>query len=170
MMLWRVAFFLFCFGAVITQPVFTARYYQWMLEHGAYRWDADSIAIPIGGNFVAWFAWAPVFTTLFLFAFWKLEKVPRLLAWDSAKRVKSIVASVVCFGCVYLVGQGIADAAAWRNWEEIAYCVWWIIVWLLVRAALLIPKKPNQTPEPTSPSVTDRAGARSAPAGAVAHL
>ncbi|HND62198.1 MAG TPA: hypothetical protein PLB90_12025 [Opitutaceae bacterium] len=31
-------------------------------------------------------------------------------------------------------------------------------------------KKPNQAPEPTPPSVTLRADARSAPAGAVAHL
>jgi hypothetical protein len=31
-------------------------------------------------------------------------------------------------------------------------------------------KGANQALEPTSPSVTDRAGARSAPAGAVAHL
>jgi hypothetical protein len=31
-------------------------------------------------------------------------------------------------------------------------------------------KGANQSPEPTSPSVTDRASARSAPAGAVAHL
>jgi hypothetical protein len=31
-------------------------------------------------------------------------------------------------------------------------------------------KGPNQTPEPTPPSVTDRADARSAPAGVVAHL
>jgi hypothetical protein len=31
-------------------------------------------------------------------------------------------------------------------------------------------RSPNQAPEPTSPSVTDRADARSAPAGAVAHL
>ncbi len=32
------------------------------------------------------------------------------------------------------------------------------------------PPLPNQTPEPTSLSVTDRAFARSAPASAVAHL
>ena len=31
-------------------------------------------------------------------------------------------------------------------------------------------KRPNQSPEPTSPSVTSRADARLAPAGAVAHL
>jgi hypothetical protein len=35
---------------------------------------------------------------------------------------------------------------------------------------LISQKRANQPPEPTSPSVTDRAGARSAPAGAVAHL
>jgi hypothetical protein len=31
-------------------------------------------------------------------------------------------------------------------------------------------RSPNQPPEPTSPAVTSRAGARLAPAGAVAHL
>jgi hypothetical protein len=31
-------------------------------------------------------------------------------------------------------------------------------------------KQPNQPPEPTPPSVTDRADARSAPAGGAAHL
>jgi hypothetical protein len=36
--------------------------------------------------------------------------------------------------------------------------------------AELRKKTPNQSLEPTSPSVTDRADARSAPAGAVAHL
>jgi hypothetical protein len=37
-------------------------------------------------------------------------------------------------------------------------------------APFVRPEKPNKAPEPTPPSVTDRAGARSAPAGVVAHL
>jgi hypothetical protein len=40
----------------------------------------------------------------------------------------------------------------------------------VVSSAIEIKKRPNQTPEPTPPLVTDRAGARSAPSGVVAHL
>jgi hypothetical protein len=39
-----------------------------------------------------------------------------------------------------------------------------------IRQSIFRVKRPNQSLEPTSPSVTDRADARSAPAAAVAHL
>ena len=43
-------------------------------------------------------------------------------------------------------------------------------LWLELRHAFPMQYRANKAPEPTSPSVTIRAGARLAPAAAVAHL
>ena len=144
MRLWRILLFLFCLGAVVTQPVFTSHYYTWMLERGAYRWDADSIGIPISENFSVWLWWAPPLTILFWMAFWRVESIPRFLAWDAKRRVKSILVSTVCFAAIYLVGLGIPDALRWENWAEIFSCLWWIVVWFMIRSAFLTPKVPRR--------------------------
>ena len=46
----------------------------------------------------------------------------------------------------------------------------WIMPIAMIADNFIRRKRANQSSEPTSPSVTDRADARSAPAGGVAHL
>jgi hypothetical protein len=60
-------------------------------------------------------------------------------------------------------------------WWGVHILSWYVLVGPFAAKILTGPdghaqKEPNQSLEPTSPSVTDRADARSAPAAAVAHL
>ncbi len=151
--LWRVAMFLFCLAAVIVQPAFTAQYFEWNLDHGAYPPHADSIAIPLAGNIILWIFWAPILSIVFWIAFWRLASVPRLLAWNSNKKWKSSLISLLCLGCVALMAEAAWEDIAWRNWIGLAYTLWWIGIWLLVRAALLTPKVQLWTEEIPPPAI-----------------
>jgi len=53
---------------VLVQPVFSAAHYMWNLDRGAYPPDADSIGIPIIGEWIAWFFLAPLAILLVVLA------------------------------------------------------------------------------------------------------
>lgn len=144
MKLWRISLFAFCGAAVLTQPHFTSSYYEWMLEHGAYRWDADSIAIPIAGNAFAWLLWGPASLVALFFVFRGRSSPFRLIAWDARKKRKSWLVSGLCVAASVELLREAWEAVDWGNYVEIFYSFWWIAVWLLVRAALLTAKEPNQ--------------------------
>lgn len=150
MKLWRFSLFLFASAAVLLQPTFTEHYYGWMLAHDAYPPHADSIGIPISANMSFWIVWAPVAATGFFFAFRKLQAPFRVFVWDESRKLKCWIVTLFCLTLVVLLVLEILDAIAWGNYIEIGYSLWWIIIWVLVRAALLTKKEPDQSPEPAS--------------------
>lgn len=143
MKLWRVLLFLFCLGAILTQPWFTSHYYSWMLEQNAYPPDADSIAIPIMANLMAWIVWGPALGTGLFFVFRKLKPPFRIFVWDEEKKLKSWLISIGCLIPIALLVYEAMRSVPWKNHVEIGYSIWWISVWLLIRAALLTEKEPK---------------------------
>ena len=170
MKLWRVSLFLFCLAAVLTQPKFTSHYYSWMLEQGAYRWDADSIAIPIMSNFMAWIIWGPVSGIGLFFVFRKLKAPFRVFVWDEEKKLRTWLISIGCLVPIVMLVDEAMWAMPWKNYVEIGYSMWWIAVWLLIRASLLTKRESNQTLRPTPESVTSPVGAGAAPLPSVTDL
>lgn len=115
-----------------------------MLAHGAYRPEADSVAIPILNSMVAWLFWGPILSVWFFVVFRRLRPPFRMLAWDRKRSWKSWLVSVGCSFPVLLLMYEVFDAVAWKNYVEILYTGWWVVVWLLVRAALLTEKEASR--------------------------
>lgn len=136
----------FCLLAIVVHPLLTSWYYNFMLDHGAYRTDADSIAIPIAGNFFAWVIWAPILGTICWLVFRRFQPPLRLLTWDGRMRWKSALVSVACAAAVVVSAMPIRDAVRWRNWTEVVYSMWWVAFWFVLRAAALT-QSPNKSPE-----------------------
>jgi len=143
---WRYLWLAFCLLAIAVHPLLTSAYYSFMLDHGAYRPEADSIAIPIAGNFFAWVIWAPILATICWLVFRRFQPPLHMLAWDHRQRWKSVVSTVVCLAAVVVSAMPIPDAIRWRNWAEVLYSVWWVALWLILRAAAL-SQSPNNSPE-----------------------
>lgn len=158
MKLWRVSLFLVGVAAVLTQPSFTSRYYEWMLAHGAYRADAAArIAILTVGNLFAWLFWGPPFCVALFFVFRGLPAPLRLAAWDSSRKTKSWLVTIGCVAAVTVLLRQTWNAIAWKNYFEAGYCCWWIAVWSLVRAALL-SRKTGDAGDSSAPPKADPIG------------
>ena len=131
----------FCYVTVAIFPALSYRYYHWMADRGAYPPEADSIAIPIAGEFVAWMLWAPCFGVALTLLFLGHAPPYRFLAWDASRQVKSVVVTGLCLFCATGVVLNMPHAWSWGNYAEVAYGFWWVVFWLIVRSAWLSPRR-----------------------------
>lgn len=128
---------IFCMAVIWSQPVFTYAYYHHMRDSGAYRWDADSVAMPIFSNGILWCVWGPL-SLLFLARRFRSAVPPlRLFEWNGARPVFSFLISVGAAALIFLLLTEIPHDLYWQNRRDLGYMGCWIVFWLIVRSLLL---------------------------------
>jgi len=82
------------------------------------------------------------------FVFRKLKAPFRIIVGDEEKKLKTWLVSIGCLVSIGLLAYQAMRAIPWKNYVEIGYSIWWIAVWLLIRAALLTKRESSRPPEP----------------------
>jgi len=126
---------------LVAFPVLNFVYWPEVLESGILPSDGDSIMIPMVGSVVVAFLAAPVLLGIAWLCLRRYNPEARLMAWQSDRPYRSILATLV-FGApaVLLVIGLVMDFRAILPWYEylwLAYALLWL-PWLLgLRAALI---------------------------------
>lgn len=127
----------------LTLPFVSIVYYRRLLLSGALNPNADSIGIPIMGDFMAAFVIAPVVLAVTWACLWRYDGGALLFGWDWNRRGRTIAATVLlgvpALVIVGAVAVGVFASLPWYEYLWDLYFGLWAIWLLLLRAALLAP-------------------------------
>jgi hypothetical protein len=122
---------------VLVQPIFTVLHYTWNEYIHPYPPDADTLAIPVFTEFIAWIVFAPILILLILRATQKYPGSVPLFIMNKQRRTWSIGVSII-FGLLILqVLVFLVDVMQYYNVPLLINVVLGTILLLNLRAAFV---------------------------------
>ena len=117
--------------------VFTVAYYSHMLKLGAYPYGADSIAIPIGNNFLGMLVLLPFFILLIFLITRNYVGGVSFLVWNKERHYWSAIWTLVVFTIICIEMGSLPHVWQWKLPTEFIKIILNLWFFLLIRAVVV---------------------------------